>query len=834
MTIAGIYRHPNSNYEPIKKLISLLSKNFKNLIVLGDINVNLLAETKSTDEYINTIHVNNYISHINHPTRVTEHSKSVIDHIYTKGTVINKMKIYAGILMNDISDHYATFLTIQKAKYLKKENRKTRIFSTNNINKYNDYLEETNWNNINITENINSSCIKMTKIIAECYNKAFPEITLSIKISKSKPWISKGLIKCSKEKNRLYKLYRKNNDIRSKVKYIKYRNIFKKLIKKAENKYYQDILFKSQKDSKETWKILNKLTKPENTKKEIRELKYNQQVLNSNSAIANAFNEHFADIGKKLDENIIPLNDFRNYLEIQPDSIYLTDTTKEEIEKIISSLADKKSYGMDKLPSKAYKIGKYKLSELIMQLINMSFSKGIYPDCLKMGKVCPVFKNGSKDNPNNYRPITTLNTLAKIFEEAMKTRITIFLESKNYLSNRQFGFRKQHSTELAVVALTDNILNKINTGKKVGTIFIDLKKAFDTVNHTILLAKLNAIGIRGVAYKWLESYLKNREQFTNINNVYSHKNKLTIGVPQGSRLSPILYLIYVNDIEKFSNTNTNNLILFADDTSLTVSANNEKELEKNMNMELKLLENWFSANRLTLNSEKTNFIIYSNRSRTIQQNYNIKVKDQEIKRVKVTKYLGFNLDEKLNYKDHIEMILTKIRRRIPIIIKTKDKLNLKSKLKIYYALIYPNLLYGANLYGNSNKGSLKKLEKLHNKVIKILFATRNVIRSSEIRRKHKLISLNGIINMKKIQIVYQFLQNKLPRIISADYNEKIERNHNRVLRNNFSFPIFRFINNTTSRHSYNNTELWNNLNQNIKAINHYKKINNSLKIMCLE
>ena len=198
--------------------------------------------------------------------------------------------------------------------------------------------------------------------------------------------------------------------------------------------------------------------------------------------------------------------------------------------------------------------------------------------------------------------------------------------------------------------------------------------------------------------------------------MYSGNNKLTIDIPQGSRLSPILYLIYVNDIEKCSNTNTNNLILFADDTSLTVSANNEKELEKNMNMELKLLENWFSANRLTLNSEKTNFIIYSNRSRTIQQNYNIKVKDQEIKRVKVTKYLGFNLDEKLNYKDHIEMILTKIRRRIPIIIKTKDKLNLKSKLKIYYALIYPNLLYGANLYGNSNKGSLKKLE---NYIIKL-------------------------------------------------------------------------------------------------------------------
>ena len=265
----------------------------------------------------------------------------------------------------------------------------------------------------------------------------------------------------------------------------------------------------------------------------------------------------------------------------------------------------KKSFGVDKIPSKAYKLVNENISEIISKLINMSFDSGVFPECLKIGKINPIFKNGDKETPNNYRPITTLNTLSKIFEEAMKTRITSFLETNNLIIDAQFGFRKKHNTETAVIALTDNIYKNLNIGRNVGTIFIDLKKAFDTVNIKILLDKIQAIGIRGNAFKWLKSYLNDRQQFTIYNNSHSSYKTVSIGVPQGSRLSPILYLIYVNDIKKFTNDTYSIITLFADDTSLTITGDKPTDLKCKMNEQLKLLNKWFLANRLTLSIEKT-------------------------------------------------------------------------------------------------------------------------------------------------------------------------------------------------------------------------------------
>ena len=430
-----------------------------------------------------------------------------------------------------------------------------------------------------------------------------------------------------------------------------------------------------------------------------------------------------------------------DYVDIKLNSMFLRDTNMEEIGQIIDKLTNKNSSGIDGIPSRAYKLAKQGISSTIAKLVNMSFENSIFPNCLKIGKVSPIYKSGTKSNPNNYRPITTLNTLAKIFEQVMKIRITKYLESNNLLTKTQFGFRQKHNTETALIALTDTIYKKIENKEKVGTIFIDLKKAFNTVNIEILLAKLNAIGIRGNAHSWLKSYLIDREQFTVINSEKSDINKTTIGVPQGSRLSPILYLIYVNDIINFSQENNSTLTLFADDTSLTISANTILSLEKKMNDQLKLLGEWFLANRLTLNSEKTKYMLFKPTNRQVIPNITIKINDNPIERVKSIKYLGLILDENLDFKEHIMEVIKKVRKKIPAIIKTKYALNLDSKIKLYYAFVYPILLYGANIYGNSNKTYIKKLEKCQNKIINCLFSLHRINNVREIKTNLKLLGI---------------------------------------------------------------------------------------------
>ena len=344
-------------------------------------------------------------------------------------------------------------------------------------------------------------------------------------------------------------------------------------------------------NSKNIWKIINNLCKPQTEKMSISEIKINGNIINDKLEIAKEFNNFFINVGTNLDSQINTNINYQNYLNDNLNSIYLYNTNENEISKIIKNLKDKKSYGNDGIPIRAYKLGTNRLSMEISKLINISFKLGTFPNCLKIAKIIPVFKSGKRNQINNYRPISILNTLSKIFEECMKIRITHFLERNNLITNSQFGFRTKHSTSTALIALTNFIYKNLDENKQVTTIFIDLKKAFDTVNHKILLYKLEKIGIRGITLQWVKSYICERRQYTIIDDITSDREELTVGLPQGGKLSPILYLIYVNDINNFTQCDTTNLILFADDTSITICSNKKENLENNANMQLNLLKN---------------------------------------------------------------------------------------------------------------------------------------------------------------------------------------------------------------------------------------------------
>ena len=281
--------------------------------------------------------------------------------------------------------------------------------------------------------------------------------------------------------------------------------------------------------------------------------------------------------------------------------MFLAPVTPQEIESIIRSLNKKKSVGPDSIPVFLLKILSRHLAQPLAKIVNVSLQTGFSPDKLKVGKVNPMYRKGTCDNPSNYRPISILSALSKIFEKLMHQRLHKFFELFEILYPLQFGFRENRSTIQALLSLTESIKSSIDNGKFGCGIFLDLQKAFDTVNHEILLQKLERYGIRGNVLSWFQSYLSGRTQYVTVNGHVSDLLPITCGVPQGSVLGPLLFLIYVNDLPNVSKVMQ--FYLFADD--IYFNSDNLVYLQKIVNRELKKIKKWLEANRLALNIDKT-------------------------------------------------------------------------------------------------------------------------------------------------------------------------------------------------------------------------------------
>ena len=281
--------------------------------------------------------------------------------------------------------------------------------------------------------------------------------------------------------------------------------------------------------------------------------------------------------------------------------------------KKLKAINERKAGGLDKIPCKLLRISAEIVAPSLTQIFNKTISTSIFPTDWKLARVTPIFKKGKKDDMNNYRPISVISVVAKIFEKFTFEQLYEYLNNNNLISASQSGFRSLHSTLTALIEATDNWSINIDKGLLNGIIFIDLKKAFDTIDHTILLRKLRIYGVDENGIKFFESYLSNRSQRCCVNGELSETAKITCGVPQGINLGPLLFLIYINDLPNCLDRASPRM--FADDTNISIAANSLTELEQIINSELKNLHQWLLANRLSLNVAKTEFMIIGSRQR---------------------------------------------------------------------------------------------------------------------------------------------------------------------------------------------------------------------------
>jgi len=583
-------------------------------------------------------------------------------------------------------------------------------------------------------------------------------------------WMTKGLMRSCIKKSVLYKKYCTYGTSVNRDRYIAYRNKLKTLLKIAEKRYYSEQIRQAHGNMRQTWKVIGSVLNQNTLSKISESFKINGANVTNPVEITEKFNDFFTTIGCNLAEHIPDSETcFTDYLtgQCNKNSFFIQPTSCSEVIEIVDQLKSKTSYGVDGIPISIIKATIQNIAEPLSRLINCSISTGVFPANLKIGKICPVYKDGEKDSFSNYRPISVLPSFSKIFEKIVSVRLYSYFDSNNIFSRVQYGFRQNHSTYMAILDMYSRISSALDRSEFSIGIFIDLSKAFDTLNHSILLHKLEYYGIRGLPLKWLESYLLNRQQCVCINNTTSSLKYVTCGVPQGSILGPLMFLIYINDIVKCSPTLDK--ILFADDTNLFHSDKNIQNLFNTVNSELSSLSNWFKANKMSLNIKKTKYILFTNKKvDLIGLNLDLNIDGIVLDCVDSTKFLGVIVDKKLSWHDHINHISSKISRGLGILGRVRRLLPREILLLLYHTLIYPYLSYCCIAWGRAAKNVLSRLIILQKRAVRIITGAEYRASTGSLFKELNILKLADICLFQTSQFMFNFKNGLLP-IACSDF-----------------------------------------------------------------
>ena len=688
----------NENY--LAPLLKKITFENKNIFLTGDYNINLLnTETdEATASFLNNLTSNLLIPHIILPTRITTRSKTLIDNIFTNSF---NSSFISGNIITSISDHLPQFLLVPNINIKDLLPKHHNIFKRDSTNFKKEYfildLLQIDWNTT-LQTNKNDPDFSFNQFYEKINCIVDNHLPLK-KVSKKelkqqfKPWITTGIRKSIKIRDKLFNKYINSKNYNKELihnEYKRYRNLIVSLTRLSQKNYYQSYFKDNYNNIRKTWDGIKSIINISNMKSmSPSSLNVNNKINTNPADIANCFNDYFSNIGSKLADKIFPSKyDHLHYLKSSnPVSLFIKPTSKTEILNLIYSLNNSKSSGPFSIPTDIFKMTGNIMASPLTEIINLSFSTGIYPNNLKIAKIIHVFKNkGSNLQCNNYRPISLLSNINKIFEKLMYTRLYNFLDIHNCIYNLQFGFREKHSTNHALFSITEKIREALDNNNFACGIFIDLQKAFDTVDHNILLKKLNHYGIRGVANDWFNSYLSNRSQFVSIYGFKSKTKNISIGVPQGSVLGPLLFLIYINDL----NVAINYAIVhhFADDTNLLITGKSLKSIKKHTNIDLKLLCNWLKANKISLNSSKTEAILFRHPNKKIDYDLKLKIDGKRIFLTNSVKYLGIHLDPHLNFKHHIHELSMKLSRATGMLSKIRHYVSYNTLISIYYAIFF--------------------------------------------------------------------------------------------------------------------------------------------------
>lgn len=715
--IVSIYRSPQSDFslflEKMDELLTVLSNSPKfDIFVCADFNINFLnVNDVKIRQFVNLIECFNLRTIISDPTRITENSETLIDNIIVKS---NTEVTCTQTVDTLLSDHLALLVDFRTAKadQMKKSWKHSRLFTEGNNLMFESLLRGESWRSV-INSNDANDCYKMFhENFTYYFNVAFPKklVYSNFGMDRSRNWVSGDICKLSKTKRKLYqtlKFFEKQNwdttGIRSEYKLTCKR--IKHEARICKKNHYTKIIDGARNKSTAIWNIIKQNNQSDGNNKGGLPgyFKINNKEVSDLTMIANEFNEFYLNVTKKLH---LDKPTFKSEYNIhnRSNSLFVTPCSEIEIYNVIRSLKNSSSYGWDEIPVRILKQYSGYLITPLCYVINLSLQQGVFPDLLKTAVIKPIFKKGDKHYIDNYRPVSLLSNVSKIFEKVIYKRLNDYFERFNLISDRQHGFRSGSSTSLAVFKTINNIIKSWNNKSLNLLSLFDLSKAFDCVHHELLCDKLSKMGVRGNGLKLIKSYLTDRSQHVQVTviengkyqTVRSENGSLYRGVPQGSVLGPLLFIAYINDLIVAEE----NVILFADDTAIVYGGKNESLLSSNVNKSLLGVTRWFKENSLQLNIEKTQNIQFGEYGPV---RHNLSLNDfGSIKIIDEVKFLGLNIDKHLSWSNHINIIIQRINKYGFLIRTLRHTVPLRVLLNIYYAYVESCLRYGIVIWGGSS------------------------------------------------------------------------------------------------------------------------------------
>ena len=788
--VGVIYRHPcmdaNSfNSEYLKPLNEKLGKDNKKKYITGDFNFDLLktANHSPTYDFLETFMTNLILPSITIPTRLNPKNNSLIDNIFTNNI---HPDLKSGNLIVGISDHLPSFMIVPKSSqnYLpKKHNIYKR--DTKNFDRENFILEylDIDWETEIGTEDVNKATEIFFKKMNELIDKYTPlkKITQKEYKRRLKPWITNHITNMIREKNKLLTKMVKCKDLNQKAilnaEFKQMKNEITSLTKNSKKDYYDKYFTKHKDNLGKTWQGIKEIINIKAKNSDYPScIIVDGKTITDPTEIASQFNTFYVSIadnilekrkyaGKKSFKDYLPLN---TSLDI---SLALYSCDEDEVKNLLFTLNPKKASGPNSIPVNILHLLASDICKPLSIIFNLSFDSGIYPDMLKIANAIPIFKKDSKLVVSNYRPISLLSNINKLLEKLMFNRVYKFLEDNKCLYSFQFGFRTRHSTNQTLISITESIRAALDEGKVAGGVFVDFQKAFDTVNHDILVWKLNHYGVRGVANNWFASYLSNRNQYVSILGHNSPTLPIHHGVPQGSVLGPLLFLIYINDLHKA--IKFSKVYHFADDTNLLNVNESPSKLQKELNRDLKLLYEWLLANKISLNCTKTEAIIFHKPGFEPTFNFKIKLNGHRIRPSDSIKYLGIYLDSTLSGKTHCEILSKKLKRANGMLSKIRHYVPQTELRSIYFAIFSSHMTYGAQIWGQTITTHNEKIFKLQNRAMRIISFSDYRAEAEPLYITNNILKLENYIKIQNCLFVHDFLHEILPSCFS-DYFQKLD------------------------------------------------------------
>jgi exonuclease III len=761
------YRNPSERInwmDNFTAMMDAVSLEGKEIILLGDFNIDLLKTTNQWTTLTNSFNLHQLIKT---PTRVTATSQTLIDHIY----VSNKNNVIETCVpISAISDHYPICITwSKKGAKIPKTGHKTityRCFSKFDKNVFlSDVINSQLTSVYNITDP-DQAIEYWLNTFTEIYDRHAPLRTIRVKHTAKPEWMTKELQEAGYLRDYLkqHGYHEESN---------KLRNAINSQKRREKKKYYKDLL-STKSNPKTVWKAINKLTNKSASTK--------SGVIKDISA--QELNNHFTTIADTLittdqskSNDLEALTAFCSNKNITSD-LNIPFMTVFEVYHYLTHLKESKARGLDGLDTEILKLSAPTITDTLTYIYNICLEKGYFPNALKKAKIIPIHKSGNTSDPTNYRPISILSVLSKPLEKHIHKHTLKHVDDNKLMLSNQSGFRKGHSCHTSLISLVDQLLKNINHNEYCGVLFIDFKKAFDVIDHDLLIRKLSRYGFSMHTLNLIHSYLTNRQQCVTTSTSTSDLKTLKYGVPQGSVLGPLLFTLYINDLPLYIQAD---IEMFADDTTIHTSNVNLKQLMPSLQQSANTLMKWTELNHMAIHPQKTKFMLITTRQK--RQNLplklpSIKINNQIIEEVDSHKILGITVDNNLSWSEHMTVLCKNISQKVYQLSQIKYFLDPYSKKLFFLAYIQSSIDYASTIWDSASANTLKPLLSLHKRAIKIILNKSESLTNFDFKQSN-ILPLDKRLNYNKGVMMHKIMKGNAPpsltNTFSANENRDISK-----------------------------------------------------------